>query len=102
MKELTDGELGFQVILNENDGGEWIKLSLAGIFQKIEHEYEVGSGTPRTYRREEAIVIGLRQLVAKAIRAGLIIVSVSPLDSKTLSTTTERKPSGASSTELGF
>jgi hypothetical protein len=102
MKELTGGGLELEIVLhNKDDVKEWIELSLSGLFAKSKHWQEVGPGTPRTYKREEAIVIGLRQLAVKAIKAGLIAVSVCPSDSTTSNITTAKRAPTTLSTELG-
>lgn len=102
MKDLAGDELSLRVLLhNEGEPTEWIEVKLSDLLHTIEHRQEVGEGTPRTYRRKEALVIAMRQLIDKALQAGLISVSVSLSDSKTLNTTRGKRSSGTSSTGSG-
>lgn len=81
---------------------EWVELSLTGALGKtIEHRQEVGQGTTkRPYHRKEAIVLGMRQLVNKAVTAGLICVS--PSESTTSNTSKPINESGMSLTDWGL
>lgn len=95
---LTSQDLSFQAVLyDQGEPTEWIEIRIQDLFQGVEHRQEVGEGTPRTYRRKEALVIAMRQLIDKALQTGLI--SVSPSDSKTLNITRVKRSSGTSSTE---
>ena len=67
----------------------------------VAHRQEVGTNTTnRAHHRKEAIVIGMRQLVSKAIEQNLIPVYLGI--SKTSSTGTVSDKSTMSSTDWGF
>jgi len=67
----------------------------------VAHRQEVGTNTiNRAFHRREAIVIGMRQLVAKAIDQNLISVSLGA--SRISNTGTASDKSTMSSTDWGF
>jgi hypothetical protein len=103
MKELAKG-LILNISMEEGDP-ECVVLSLTNTVSHgtIVHRHEVGTGTlDRIYHRREAIVIGMRQLVAKAIDQKLISIT-SHGESMMLNTaTTGLDKSTISSTDWGF
>jgi hypothetical protein len=69
-------DVRLDISLDEENGVEWIILTLTIGHQQAVHEQEVGdNSTNRAYHRKEAMVIGMRQLVNKAIEQQLISLS---------------------------
>jgi hypothetical protein len=82
---------------------EYIVLSLASASShgSVIHRQEVGSNTTnRAYHRKEALVIGVRHLMSKAVDQNLISVSLGAW--KISNTGTSSPESTMSSTEWGF